>query len=203
MLGKFLKRDFCDSYMLQMTTIHNLKCRSVLEIGAGEGFARRNLQTVGYKYHICDVVDTFEPDYLCSLEELEVIDKYEIVCAFQMLEHVPYDDFLRGLRKMASIADKYVVISIPYNCKGTRTETTSWTGQFQRSHHQIIDNYEPLNLPDRTDGGSPKYGHYWEIGRGGRTVDSVSNDIKNTGLRIVKQFHSPNPFHYFYVMKKN
>jgi hypothetical protein len=199
MLGKFLHPNFSQSYMLQMRTIHSLKCKSVLEIGAGEGFTRRNLKTLGYKYHICDVIDTFEPDYRCSLEDLKVTEDYEIVCAFQMLEHIPYEDFLRGLKKMSSIASKYVVISVPYNCKGTTVIKKRWSGQFQLVENTKVDRYKSLNLPDRTDG--PKGGHYWEIGRGGKTVEGVTQDIQRQELRVLKQFHSLVPYHYFFVME--
>ncbi len=102
MKGKFLHNIHKQSYLLQMTTIHSLKGKSVLEIGPGEHYACRNLKTMGYEYHTVDMIDSFNPTYLCSLEELDIDRKYDVVCAFQMLEHVPYDEFLSGLKKMES-----------------------------------------------------------------------------------------------------
>lgn len=202
LLGKFLHKNFAGSYLLQMKTIRALKCKSVLEIGPGEGFCARNLKTLGYKYDTVDKINKFKPTFNCSIYDLDYIalkNKYDIVAAFQMLEHIPYEDFTKYLKKLAIIAKKYVVISVPYSCKGIRTITEKWSGQFNRKEYSIKENFAPTNLPDRTDG--PKGGHYWEIGRAGRTIDSVSETIEATGLKIIKNFHSPIPYHYFFVME--
>ena len=200
MKGKFLSNIHKQSYLLQMTTIHSLKGKSVLEIGPGEHFACRNLKMLGYEYHTVDMIDNFNPTYLCSLEDLNIDRKYDIVCAFQMLEHIPYEDFLTGLKKMATLSNKYIVISLPYSCKGYQKYHYNWNGQNKCTKAQVVEKFEPTNLPERTDG--PKGGHYWEIGRAGKTAGSISKDIRSCGLKIIKQFHSPNPYHYFFIMEK-
>lgn len=202
MLGKFLLPNFSDSYMLQMTTIHSLKCRSVLEFGPGECFCANNLRTVGYTYHTVDILSKFEPTYLCSFEDFNkqlLTQSYDIVATFQMLEHVPYSEFLAGLKKLAGIANKYIVISLPYSCNGSQSFNYKWKGQFNCITANKTVDFKPTNLPERSDG--PTGGHYWEIGRNGKTIESVSLDITATGLKIIKQFHSPNPYHYFYVIE--
>jgi hypothetical protein len=202
-VGKFLDPVHAYSYVLQMQTIYNLKGKRVLEIGPGEGFVARNMKSLGYTFHTVDASKEQMPDIVSTLQNLDIsplINNYDIVCGFQVLEHMPYREFLLGLKKMLLITKRYVVISLPYSCKGSQNFHYEWNGQNNCTLKREQVCFESTNLPNREN--PTGKGHCWEIGRGDVTLEKLKKDIRDCGLIIKDEFHSPNPYHYFIVMEK-
>jgi len=208
--GKFVHSNFSDSYMLQMKTLKGLKgAKKILEIGPGEMFTARNLKTLGYTYHTLDQDPRIEPTYVCSFFSFEYKwhkNEYDAVCAFQVLEHLPYGRFKEAICRMKTISRKYIVISLPYSCKGFRESRTEWDGQFNKTAERVIEHFEPTNLPNRRYRKEyieefPWAVHYWEIGRKGFPLVRVIDDIEACELKILDRFHSEEPFHYFIVIE--
>lgn len=208
--GKFLTSAHKDSYLLQMTIINSLNCKKVLEIGPGEQFVARNLRELGYIYHTLDILESHNPTFISSLmdfDEGDYLNEYDIVCAFQVLEHMPYEDFNKCLMKMTKIAKRYIVISVPFSCKGYRKTHTEYYGQNNSNVLVDEEHFEPTNLPNRKYRKEymlefPWAVHYWEIGRQGFPLERIQGDIESCGLKILRQFHARNPFHYFMVMER-
>jgi Methyltransferase domain len=207
--GKFLSKAHLESYQLQMRTIRNLKdVKKVLEIGPGEAFCARNLRELGYDYHTLDFNDTYSPTIVADFSKYDPTstERYDLTCAFQVLEHFPYNEFLTNLQKLRELSDKYVFISLPYSCFGFSININFQLGQSLRLDKR-------LNFYLRTMLTNRKYReefkkefpwavHYWEIGRRGYKLSKVLGDIKSCNLKILKRFHSPNPFHYFILCEK-
>lgn len=208
--GKFLTKSHSESYLYQMQTISKLQdVNSVLEIGPGEGFVAKNLRQLGYEYHTLDFEDANEPTIkadFSSLEPNQVTQSYDLTCACQVLEHFPYESFLKNLTTLAQLSKKYVLISLPYSCKGFSIKLNISQGQHKRKTKQI-DFYLPTNLPNRKYRKEymeefPWAVHYWEIGRKGFPLKKILQDIESCKLKILDKFHSPNPFHYFILSQK-
>jgi len=208
--GKFLSPAHADSYLLQMQTIKALKgVESILEIGPGEGYAARNLRDVGYRYDTLDFEDAHQPTIKADFRSLDpgtIEQRYDLSCAFQVLEHFPYVDFTRLLRTMAALSRRYVFISLPYSCKGFSFKLNLQNGQQKRRVKQL-DFYVPTNLPNRKYREEymrefPWAVHFWEIGRKGFSLKKVLGDIESCGLNVERRFHSPNSFHYFILCTK-
>jgi hypothetical protein len=207
--GKFLTAAHQDSYRLQMQELRDLRVSRVLEIGPGEGFVSAYMRTLGIMYDTMDIVQSSFPTILSKLEDVDAkkyAERYDAVCAFQMLEHSPYEKLVPNLLKMAEMSRKYVFISLPYSCIGFKTTLAFSFGQKHR-WEKTIGFYLPLNRPNRRYRPEfmqayPWAVHYWEIGRRGFPWKRVKTDIESTGLEIVKTFHSGNPFHYFVLTQK-
>jgi len=220
----FLSETHAESYLFQMMILHlvgegkldpgsvaglPINKRSILEIGPGDGYAARNLRYAGYIYDTIDISDVTEPIIKTSILDLDpspLKNKYHTVCAFQVLEHVPYDNFKECLTKIRFIAEKYVVVSLPYSCQGYTEIRKEWCGQNNCVKIRHDERYEPTNIPVHKY--RPEYieefpwvPHYWEIGNEGYPLDKVLADIQSTGLEIVRGVHGPNPFHFFIVMR--
>ena len=208
--GKFLTPAHADSYLLQMQAIEGLKdVSSILEIGPGESYAAKNLRDVGYHYDTLDFEDAHGPTIKAdfgSLDPASISRRYDLTCAFQVLEHFPYCDFTRHLETLGALSTRYVFISLPYSCKGFSLKLNFQSGQWKRIIRQL-DFYIPTGLPNRKYREEymqefPWAVHFWEIGRKGYSLKTVLHDIESCGLDVIRRFHSPNAFHYFILCRK-
>ena len=202
-----------ESYLFQMQMIKKLKINSILEVGPGEGFCAINLSRAGYDYETLDYkaldVYGFKLTYEQSLLDFDSENhpkKYDLTCAFQVLEHFEYDKFKANIKKLSDISKKYVFISLPYSCIGF-----SFNLRLQIS--QILSLNKKIQFYIPTFKNNRKYReeyiknypfaiHYWEIGRKNFPLRKIINDLESLNLSIVKKIHGPNPFHYFILCEK-
>jgi hypothetical protein len=207
--GKFLTFNHHYSHYMQMFTIKNLGVESVLEIGPGENFTVNYMRNLGMQYDTMDIIEESNPTISGKLEDLDESQfkcTYDLVCAFQMLEHSPYDYFVPNINKMATIAKKYVFISLPYSCWGAKLSINLIFGQSKKGVSSL-SLYFPLNKKNRKYRKEfkeefPWAVHYWEIGRKGFPLRRIKSDIESVGLRIIKSFHSEFAYHYFILAEK-
>jgi len=107
------KQRWC-SFWHQLDEIQNLKPSGVLEIGPGPGLFKIVAEKFGLKVDTMDLDPELNPDHLGSVTSMPFGDAtYDVVCAFQMLEHLPYEVSLQALDEMLRVCRRYVVISLP------------------------------------------------------------------------------------------
>jgi ubiquinone/menaquinone biosynthesis C-methylase UbiE len=98
----------------QVDEVLSFKPQSVLEVGPGPGVFKAVLGRFGPDVKTLDLDPDLSPDYMASADSMPFDDKaFDVVCAFQMLEHVPYEKSLEIFREMVRVARKGVVISLP------------------------------------------------------------------------------------------
>lgn len=125
--GKFANPRYGFSYLTQIKTILDLGSSSVLEIGPGDDLSAHYFQSLGVTFHTMNIPGATNSTYQSKLEDFDVdsaTQKYDLVAAFQMLEHSPYESFQLNLRKMANLSNEYVFISLPYDCFGFGFDVT-------------------------------------------------------------------------------
>jgi 2-polyprenyl-3-methyl-5-hydroxy-6-metoxy-1,4-benzoquinol methylase len=105
------------SYWYQIRAALRLKPRRVLEIGSGTGVFRMYLRSRDIEVLTADIDQTRGVDYLADVSRLDETlpagETFDIVAAFQVLEHLPYGDFERCLEGIARRARPYALISLP------------------------------------------------------------------------------------------
>lgn len=176
----------------QVDEVIRLKPQNVLEIGPGPGVFKAITSLWGIRVDTLDLDSDLLPDYVGSATELPFPgNSYDVVCAFQMLEHLPYELALQAFREMARVARKNIVISLP-DCK------IVWPYSF------YLPKYGPLAwfLPKpvigprqhRFDGE-----HHWEINKQGYSLGKVLADLSSIAS-VVKTFRvHENAYHRFFV----
>jgi len=193
--GSFIDPFFSSSYMTQMREIYKLNPARALEIGPGEGFVNNYLSYLGIEYNTLDIKG--DPTYKSTLEEfdpikLELGGSYDLVCCFQMLEHSPYQEFKNNLKKFYFLSNKYVFISLPYDCVGFRINFNWHQGQRKDYKFKFQAHFSKFNknrkYRDEYIKEFPWAVHYWEIGRSGYPVKRIKNDILDCGFKIKKIF---------------
>ena len=114
-----------------------------------------------------------------------------LVCAFQLLEHLPYETALQAFAEMVRVSRWHVVISLPdarpvwpYRLHIPKFGTRSLL--FPRSILKQLDHV--------FDGE-----HYWEINKKGYDLARVVRDL-NRLFPLIKTYRVfENPYHRFFV----
>lgn len=170
---------------------------TVLEIGPGTGIFKSMMKTSGYHVETVDIDPELRPDFIADCKRLPFDDEsFDITCAFQMLEHLPFEDSLITFREMTRVSKKYILISLP-DCR------KRWTSVI---HIPIIGKiYLPIQRPMLLP---PKHvfdgEHHWEIGKRNYSLNSVVKALCESGnVRIFKKFRiRENSYHHFMVFMK-
>jgi SAM-dependent methyltransferase len=189
------KQRFC-SYWHQIDEIRRLYPRRTLEIGVGTGFVSGYLKKQGLNVTTLDCLQTLGPDILGSVLNIPLAaDTFDVVSCCQVLEHLPYVDFLPALKELARIAKSYAVLSLPDKTTVYRIDLDlPRLPPIRRLVHHPRPRPEIHKLDTE---------HHWEIGKRGFALKRIELDILASGLRIVKSYRVfEMPYHRFFVLAK-
>lgn len=181
------------SYFHQLDEAMAFQPRSILEIGVGDrvfsSFIKNNTDIA---YTSLDIAADLKPDVVGSAEALPFPDKsFDIICAFEVLEHLPFEKFPQVLAEIARVAKNGAVISLPHfgpafkfliklpfipeikaAFKAPFSKQHSWNGQ-----------------------------HYWEIGKRGYSPATIRKAIKQHFIIRREFVPFENQYHHFYVLE--
>lgn len=198
-------------YWYQKKLLAETKPDKILEIGKGTGMLEVVMEKDGYNFVTLDIDKKLKPDFIGDIINLPFKrNSFDTSCAFEVLEHIPFEEFDRALTELKRVSKNYVVISLPY-------ASIYFSFAFQFFYMKKIDKifkflhikpFEPshwnINIPlfFLNKQGMIK-AHAWEMGRAGYPVSKIRSIIKDCGLSIVKEegriFY---PYHRFFILKK-
>jgi hypothetical protein len=179
------------SYWYQAQSVIRSGARDVLELGCGgKVFSNYLRQRLGLSVTTFDFDPALEPDVIGDVRSLADYfqpGSFDAVCAFQILEHLPFENFAPILTQMASISRRSVLISLPH--WGYFVQLRFWLKRWQFVFGRKIT--RPFHW--EYDGQ-----HYWEIGVRGHSLRSVLQCIQPI-LDVEKHYFCPDyPYHYFF-----
>lgn len=181
------------SYFWQLKEVLDLKPQSVLEVGVGDkvfGNFLKDNTTVAYTS--VDVADDLKPDVVGSILALPFDDKsVDVACAFEVLEHLPFEQFDKAVSELVRVARTHVVISVPHF--GPMLSFSLKIPFIPRIQLAL-----KLPYPKRhTFNGQ----HYWELGKSGYPVSLIRRKLAAHGA-VVKDFVPFNSeYHHFFVVR--
>lgn len=168
--------------------------KSVLDIGPGTDFLRIILaiHRPDITYHALDIAEDVKPDIVGGVTKIPISDNtYDVVCAFQVLEHIKFEDFETAVSEMKRVAKQFVFMSLPH------------FGPSIEFHLKVpflprIQIAAKIPFPKKhTFGGQ----HYWEIGKKGYAPSNIRAAIQNH-LTIVDEYVPfENQYHRFFITK--
>jgi hypothetical protein len=181
------------SYWHQIRAVLAVRPKTVLEIGPGSGVFRSYLQRAGVTVKTLDIDRTREVDYVADItridESLPPGLTFDAVCAFQVLEHLPFDDFEACLAGIARRAAPHVFLSLPY--RGLRVRWSFWWGDHTVSlGHKFMLPWRHRPIPE----------HHWELGYP-ITARKVTKRIARHLDVVSRGFIPENPYHYAWQLR--
>lgn len=173
-------------YKLAMGTGGN----SFINVGSGNHLLKYLLTTQKKSVIDFDLDFKTQPDVAGVFPYLPFRDKlFDIALCFQTLEHFPLSMFRSNLSELIRISSK-VIISIP---DITRSKSEKLKNEFYR---QMGFPKEWSVYRDR----SIDQEHFWEIGDGSITTQTILNLIDEENLKIAQHFRNKlNPYHHFFI----
>ena len=189
------KERFC-SYWHQIDEVLQLKSSKVLEVGVGNSFVTRYLQGMGTNVTTLDIAYALRPDVSGTVLTLPFKnDSFDTVTCYQVLEHLPYEEFSESLRELARVSQRHVIISLP-------DITTVYKVYIELPRIKPIKKLIPHPFPRAT---TQVYNgaHYWEIGKNHYPLERIVRDIEKSNLNITKTYRVFEfYYHRFFILSK-
>lgn len=183
------------SYYYQLAEVLALAPQNVLEVGVGDGVFRDYIKNnTSIEYTSVDIADDLRPDVVGDVTKLPFGDgTFDIVCAFEVLEHLPFEQFEKALTELRRVSRSAVVLSLPHFGPPVKFLLKipflpelcfAFKIPFARKH---VFNGQ----------------HYWEIGKRGYSPRKM-RAILEKYFSIKKEFVPfENQYHRFYVLLKH
>lgn len=193
---KYMNKNRWVSIWHQIHEVLSLSPENILEIGSGPGVFKILISHLGLSIRNVDIDPDLKPDFVASACELPLQDNsFDCVCAFQMLEHLPYEQSMRAFKEMVRVSKKYIVISLP-------DVRALWLYSFYLPKIGQIEFFIPrprFRAPEHHFDGE----HYWEIGKKGYSNEKVLFDLIQNQVKLLKNFRvRENTYHNFFVFEK-
>lgn len=186
-----------NSYWHQIDEVLKLDLVShcLLEIGIGNGFLSTYLKRHGVNVTTYDIDHELEPDIVGSVTEMPFTkNQFSCVLCFEVLEHIPFSFFRIALKQISNITEKYAVISLPDSnlYAGIKIILPFCLREWMVSFPRLIHRKHNFNGE-----------HYWEIGKKGYSLSTISNIMVECGFEIIKTYRVfDHPYHRFFVLQK-
>ncbi|MFA7302339.1 MAG: class I SAM-dependent methyltransferase [Candidatus Paceibacterota bacterium] len=188
------------SYSYQLDLIRASGARSVLIVGVGDGVVPTLLKKDPHlTVTTCDIDAELAPDLVGDICALPCADgAFDAVCAFEVLEHMPWEESRKAIAELARVSKGAVLISVPHRRTGIELAIRF---PFMRSLLRRDVVRVAFLVPIRFPKGVSKQ-HYWEI------------DGRTTTLRMFRGLLSPlfkrrrevtavlDPYRRFFVLGK-
>ncbi len=178
---KNLSLDRFISYYYQLNAVQESYPKNILFIGVGDSivsdFLKRNKK---YKITTFDFDAELNPDVVGDIRLLPFPDKlFDLVCVFEVLEHLPYEDVSAALKEISRVVKKDVVISVPHRRTGFEIiiKFPFIRSLFKKDFLRFALRF-PLHFPGFAVSGQ----HYWEI-------DGNTTHLNNFRLALRKNFN--------------
>ena len=167
----------------------------ILEIGIGNGFVAGFLQNAGFDISTMDIDPELKPTILGSVTSIPAPDNsFDVILCCQLLEHLPYTNFIPALLEMRRVVKNAVVISLPDMKPVHRIHIETAVGKISFFYPKFLS--RPIDW--KFDGQ-----HYWNINNKGYSIHRILRDIESTGFKLINHYRVPeNPGHHFFILNK-
>lgn len=182
------------SYFYQLKEVLMFNPKTVLEVGVGDkvfgSFLRQNTEI---SYTSVDIDRDLNPDIVGSVLSLPFKDnEFDVACAFEVLEHLPFLDFDKAVKELVRVSRKAVVLSLPHFGPPVK---------FMIKIPFLPEIKFAFKIPFAKQhffNGQ----HYFEIGKKGFSLRTIMSVLKKH--TVIKKHFVPfeNQYHHFFILQK-
>ena len=174
----YLTSERMSAYSYQFSEVINLRPQSVLEIGIGNGLLSFLLRQSGLDVTTLDFDSMLEPDIIASVTDIPCPDNsYDVVACFEVLEHLPFEQFGKAMEELKRVTKSHAIISLPDSrlvCKF----------HIPIIARKLLFEFPSFTLPEHKFDGQ----HYWEINKKGYPLRKILGIIQEAGFSITKTY---------------
>lgn len=196
----YLSASRWSTYSLIVEHVLNARPKKILEIGPGPGILSQLLTNLGFEVKTLDFDSTLKPDYLMSLTDItseKIPERFDLIIASEVFEHVRYQDFLKVLPELSKIS-KSLLLTLP--------NTDRYSFFFGIRIRLPLLNKIVFMMKLRAGSIKHKFDgqHYWEIGKAGYSLKKIRHAVSSRSWEIEKCYYNiDKPFHHFFILKSN
>jgi ubiquinone/menaquinone biosynthesis C-methylase UbiE len=140
-----------------------------------------------------DIASDLSPDIVGEVTAIPLPDNStDVVCAFEVLEHLPFDHFEEAVRELLRVSSGHVAISLPhfgppvfFDLKVPFLPRLRFAKKIPFPKKHVFDGQ-----------------HYWEIGKRGFPPRRVRSILRKSGTLLKEFVPFENQYHRFYILKK-
>jgi SAM-dependent methyltransferase len=190
--NQYLSPDRWASFYFQLREIFVTHPASVLEVGSGAGVVGDVIRRTSIAYTSVDIAEDLHPDVVASVTDMPFPDTaFDTVCAFEVLEHLPFEEFEQALGELARVARHHVLISLPHFGPPFQLE-------FKIPFFRRVRLAYKIPFPKKHVFNGQ---HYWEIGKRGYPLSRIRAVLRKH-FTIRKEFVPfENQYHHFFIME--
>lgn len=198
--SKYVALNRWDSYYYQLENALTPNINSILLIGIGDNIVPSILKQFGKKVTLFDFDSKLNPDIEGSVLEINklVKEKYDLIICCQVLEHMPFSNFEKTIKKFSKISNK-VILSLPYCNSNILTSKIKLPKIKTIKIKLLIPKILLKGFRLEKEG---NHEHYWEVGIKNSRKKDIRNILKKY-YKIKKEFNPiENTYHIFYILEK-
>ena len=174
----------------QIHDVHGLRPENVLEIGIGNGFSSTFLKNAGFDVLTVDINERLKPDICAPIARLEEClegRQFDLVVCCEVLEHMPFEEFVSSIETFRAIGRRLYLTLPNYRYVFGIGGIFNW----------ILGN--PLAVDARIEfPGARKLDreHFWELGSTRETSKRNIRRVLGRYYRVVEvSRYLMNPYH--------
>lgn len=183
------------SYFYQIKEAIRFSPNNILEIGVGDQVLGSYIKNnTDISYTSLDVAEDLHPDTTGSVTAIPFGDgSFDVVVGYEVLEHIPFEDFEKALSEISRVSKTGAIISLPHFGPSLKFS-------FKIPFIKEIKIAFKIPYPKKHVFNGQ---HYWEIGKKGFGVDMVKKSIKKYFDIIQDYVPWENQYHHFFILKKS